>query len=145
MLMTPITTNTKPRNQKMFMQEGTNVCNIGRPDWVIRLTENINDVPQLSQSWSSARIHRVSTMVRKTNDYDKYYIPKVLSIGPYHYGNPNLQLVEKLKPLFMRKLLLKYNVRPEDLHMNLRHLVQELRMFYDENQRMGSPMRYSLL
>ncbi|KAL8188519.1 hypothetical protein R6Q57_029807 [Mikania cordata] len=54
---------------------------------------------------STARIHKVPGMARETEDYEKYYAPKVVSIGPYHFGNQKLKLIEKIKPIFALRLL----------------------------------------
>ncbi|KAL8245842.1 hypothetical protein R6Q59_007058 [Mikania micrantha] len=53
----------------------------------------------------TARIHKLPGMVRDTGDYEKYYVPKVVSIGPYHFGNQKLELIEKIKPKIARELL----------------------------------------
>ncbi|XP_076905834.1 UPF0481 protein At3g47200-like [Bidens hawaiensis] len=90
--------------------------------------------PVTFQPPSPVRIPRVPKTVRESDDYTKYYVPKVVSIGPYHFGKPELDPVEKLKPHFTMKLL----GRPEDLRSLCNKLaepgmVQELRNFYEEN------------
>ncbi|PWA13674.1 hypothetical protein CTI12_AA631580 [Artemisia annua] len=54
---------------------------------------------------STTRIHTVPSLVKET-DYEKYFVPNQVSIGPKYFGHPKLQLVEKLKPSFAMKLLL---------------------------------------
>ncbi|KAJ0475796.1 hypothetical protein HanRHA438_Chr13g0584371 [Helianthus annuus] len=87
-------------------------------------------------STSTKRMHRVPEMlIRETDDYKKYYVPKVVSIGPHHFGDKKLELVEKLKPVFTMKLLSDNKESLRSLYKKLGELemVQDLRNFYDEN------------
>ncbi|XP_076958421.1 UPF0481 protein At3g47200-like [Bidens hawaiensis] len=86
-------------------------------------------------SLSTSRIHRVPEMVTETGDYDKYYVPKVVSIGPHHFGNKKLEFVEKLKPVFAMKLFSNNKETLRSLYKSLGDpkMVQELRNFYEEN------------
>ncbi|KAL7599031.1 hypothetical protein Lser_V15G26239 [Lactuca serriola] len=99
---------------------------------IIDLIENAMPPPS-----SSAKIRRVpEILLREEGDYEKYYVPKVVSIGPYHYGNPKFESVEKLKPVFTKQLLsrLDYNVGLRNLYKKLgeANMVKELREFYEE-------------
>ncbi|KAI3830210.1 hypothetical protein L1987_04344 [Smallanthus sonchifolius] len=95
--------------------------------WVINSITNATAEPA-----STARIHRVPTMVKDKEGHEKYYIPNVISIGPYHHGNPKFELVKKLIPIFTTKL-----VSNEEtlwvLYRKLDTMVQDLRNFYEEN------------
>ncbi|XP_076958432.1 UPF0481 protein At3g47200-like [Bidens hawaiensis] len=100
--------------------------------WVIDSIINAN--VSASPSSSTARIYRVPEMVRETNDYQKHYVPKVVSIGPYHFGNSKLESVEKLKPVFTKRLLSnEETLRSLYKKLGEPQMVQELRNFYEEN------------
>nr|GMD31420.1 UPF0481 protein At3g47200-like [Ipomoea batatas]GME10914.1 UPF0481 protein At3g47200-like [Ipomoea batatas] len=43
------------------------------------------------------RIHKIPPHLRSKEDSDYVYDPKVVSIGPYHHGKPELQLVQRIK------------------------------------------------
>nr|XP_043611388.1 UPF0481 protein At3g47200-like [Erigeron canadensis] len=116
------------------MSAQVEVSNGGEEDgsWVIDSIANFTLMPSSS---STGKIHRVPTMVKGSKDhYQKYYVPKVVSIGPYHHGNPNLDLVERLKPGFTMKLLPdnKENLRSLWKKFGEPNKVQELRNFYEE-------------
>ncbi|XP_076942955.1 UPF0481 protein At3g47200-like [Bidens hawaiensis] len=104
------------------------------------LDKHINSIFNLNPSAtprpiSIARIPRVTEMVKETHDYKKYYVPKVVSIGPYHFGKPKLQLVEKLKPDFTVRLLKGNKVILRYLYDKLgeQEMIKELRSFYEED------------
>ncbi|MFS8001906.1 hypothetical protein Hanom_Chr13g01195791 [Helianthus anomalus] len=81
-------------------------------------------------------MHRVPEMlIRETDDYKKYYVPKVVSIGPHHFGDKKLELVEKLKPIFTMKLLSDNKESLRSLYKKLGEpeMVQHLTNFYEEN------------
>ncbi|XP_076925529.1 UPF0481 protein At3g47200-like [Bidens hawaiensis] len=81
------------------------------------------------------KIPRVPIMVREKDDYEKYYVPKVVSIGPYHFGKPKLQSVEKLKPVFAMKLLENNKETLRRLYNKLGEpqMVQDLRSYYEKD------------
>ncbi|XP_076940613.1 UPF0481 protein At3g47200-like [Bidens hawaiensis] len=129
----PITTNNKPQNLNMSSKDITqaNITNgdqLKDEQWVIDSIMNGNAALTLP---SAARIHRVSGIEK--GDYEKYYVPKVVSIGPHHFGNEKLELVEKLKPVFTMKLLSNKEAL-KSLYKKLGDpkMVQELRSFYDK-------------
>ncbi|KAL7599036.1 hypothetical protein Lser_V15G26237 [Lactuca serriola] len=118
----------------MAKHDDINASSIENQDeaWVIDLIEKAMPPPS-----SSTRIHRVPEIVlREMGDYEKYYVPKAVSIGPYHYGNPKLQSIEKLKPVFTKELLSRseHNERLSSLYKYLgaANMVKELRGFYEE-------------
>ncbi|KAK9069247.1 hypothetical protein SSX86_013363 [Deinandra increscens subsp. villosa] len=84
---------------------------------------------------STVKIQRVPQKVRETGDYEKEYVPKVVSIGPYHFGNPKLQVVEKLKPVCTMKLLRNSDSTLRSLYDKLGdpQMVLELKGFYEEH------------
>ncbi|KAF5821277.1 hypothetical protein HanRHA438_Chr01g0012401 [Helianthus annuus] len=84
---------------------------------------------------STARIPRVPTMVKDKQDHEKYYVPNVVSIGPYHHGNPKLEFVENLKPVFTMKLVSNNEETLRVLYRNLSEhtMVQDLRNYYETN------------
>ncbi|KAD6795833.1 hypothetical protein E3N88_06729 [Mikania micrantha] len=83
---------------------------------------------------SNARIHKVpGGMVREKEDYEKYYVPKVVSIGPYHFDNQKLKSIEKIKPIFAMRLLSNEKETLRSLYKKLGEpeTVQELRNSYE--------------
>ncbi|XP_028802473.1 UPF0481 protein At3g47200-like [Neltuma alba] len=75
----------------------------------------INDVKAMIQDTnedeilSSSRkccIYRVPLTMRDPNNEDAYYYtPKVVSIGPFHYGNEKLRGMEKNKRMFFKRFV----------------------------------------
>ncbi|KAJ0475772.1 hypothetical protein HanHA300_Chr13g0469461 [Helianthus annuus] len=115
--------------------EVTNVDQLEEKQWVIDSIFEANKTPPPQ---STAKIHTISEMIREsTDEYQKFYLPKVVSIGPYHFGEPKLEFVEKLKPVFTLKLLAGNNMleKLNSLYEKLGapEMVQELRSFYEEN------------
>lgn len=64
--------------------------------------------------WSKQSIYRVPCSMRDLNH--KAYQPQVVSIGPYHYGNYQLEAMEEHKYRSLRHFLSRaYNISVEDL------------------------------
>ncbi|XP_076958467.1 UPF0481 protein At3g47200-like [Bidens hawaiensis] len=84
---------------------------------------------------STKRIPQVRGIVSKEGDYEKYYVPKVVSIGPYHYGKEKLQAIQNLKPGFAKKIFKGKRETLKSLYKKLLEpeMVNYLRGFYDED------------
>ncbi|KAI3525532.1 hypothetical protein L1887_04388 [Cichorium endivia] len=104
--------------------------------WVIDDAWVINDIAMAIRPPSiSARIQRVAqALLKEETDYHKYYVPKLVSIGPYHNGNPMLMSVERLKPVLTKDLLSKYDVDLYSLYKMFGepNRVQSFRDYYEE-------------
>ncbi|KAJ0715335.1 hypothetical protein HanPI659440_Chr13g0499931 [Helianthus annuus] len=82
---------------------------------------------------STARIHRVPMILKEHIDHEKYYVPKVASLGPYHHGNPNLESVEGFKPLYTNKLLEGNQESIRSLYHSLAKMVRTLKGIYEDD------------
>ncbi|KAM7505329.1 hypothetical protein LguiB_004233 [Lonicera macranthoides] len=58
-----------------------------------------------AQSPENSPIPRVPQRLHESKDFEKHYEPRVVSIGPYHFGNSNLQKVHKLKCKIAKKFV----------------------------------------
>ncbi|XP_057982243.1 UPF0481 protein At3g47200-like [Malania oleifera] len=104
------------------------------------------------QSELPPKIRRVPQMLREQTsikkEFEKFFEPRVVSIGPYHHGNPKLKLMEELKPKFahrfVSRLIKDTASREADQHQfgtlinefyhKIHKEIQELRKRYaDEN------------
>ncbi|KAL6324001.1 hypothetical protein AAG906_006272 [Vitis piasezkii] len=63
-----------------------------------RLVQKAKERIQSQSQWP--RIPKVPQMLRGTQDFKKFYEPRVISLGPYHHGNPHLRPGEMIKPLY---------------------------------------------
>ena len=61
----------------------------------------------------TAKDTKGSQMLRRTQDFEKFYEPMVISFGPYHHGKPHLQQGEMLKYLFAQSFL---DVSEQDIY-----------------------------
>ncbi|PWA77473.1 hypothetical protein CTI12_AA224920 [Artemisia annua] len=124
-----------PQNRNMFMQDENpqfTELSIGDQLDDASIIDSIVNAPRPHPS--TARIHTVPSLVKETEDYEKYFVPNQVSIGPKYFGHPKLKLVEKLKPSFTMKLLLDDKEVLERLFKKLgqAEMVKELRNFYEE-------------
>ncbi|XP_015883407.3 UPF0481 protein At3g47200-like [Ziziphus jujuba] len=83
-----------------------------------------------NQELEGPKIPKVPDMLRKLKTNEGCFDPRVVSIGPYHHGNPELQEVEKLKT----KLAKQYCGNPSaaaELYRRVKEVAGEARGFYD--------------
>ncbi|KAJ9681924.1 hypothetical protein PVL29_018015 [Vitis rotundifolia] len=62
------------------------------------------------------RMPKVPHILRGTQDFKKFYNPRVVSIGPYHHGKSDLHPVEMIKPLCAQNFLADSNQDIEALN-----------------------------
>ena len=70
-------------------------------------------------------------MLRGTQDFKKFYEPRVISIGPYHHGEPNLGPVEMIKLPCSQKFLAHSNQDIEALYTKIRSKIEAVKTCYD--------------
>lgn len=85
------------------------------------------------------RIKKVPPVLRNNENNKGEYDPKVVSLGPYHHGKPELQLVESLKPMVARLFVSDSNKDMEEFYEKVLLMVDDMRSCYDE----GSTITYS--
>ncbi|KAJ0571460.1 hypothetical protein HanHA300_Chr05g0190461 [Helianthus annuus] len=101
-------------------------------NWIIGSATDANPPPPQS---TTAQVRSVPSILREKHQYDKYFVPHAVSIGPYHFGEPKLQLLEKRKPDFAMKLFSNDMEALASLYIKLGEasMLKELRSFYEEN------------
>jgi hypothetical protein len=86
--------------------------------------EKADKKPQNSQP----KIQKVPEHLRnRSNYYDKYYSPKLVSIGPIHHDNRNLKLGEKYKLMWAAKYIKNISETPHNLHKKIADNIDELK------------------
>ncbi|XP_057983593.1 UPF0481 protein At3g47200-like [Malania oleifera] len=72
---------------------------VPREEWIRSITESNlpSELPQ--KIWRVPQMLREQTSI-KNYELEKFFEPRVVSIGPYHHGKPKLNLMEELKPNF---------------------------------------------
>ncbi|MFS8001887.1 hypothetical protein Hanom_Chr13g01195591 [Helianthus anomalus] len=119
-------------------------CSIDIPDdkiadWIIDDSDADANANATTTKPPKPKIPRVPVQV--ISEKQKYYVPRAVSIGPYYFKDPKLQVVQKLKAVFTMKLLNHNKETLKILYKKLgeSHRVQELREYYEE----GSITEYS--
>nr|XP_043609607.1 UPF0481 protein At3g47200-like [Erigeron canadensis] len=86
------------------------------------------------QTSSKQQIVKVPRSMSANKDDDIYYKPKVVSIGPYHYGKDELKQIQDLKLDFARDLFFRDGMNKlKELYKNLHDasLLKKLKDYYD--------------
>ncbi|KAJ0715333.1 hypothetical protein HanPI659440_Chr13g0499911 [Helianthus annuus] len=81
----------------------------------------------------TTQIPRVPKILKEHTDRDKYYVPEVVSLGPYHHGKPNLESVESFKPLYPNKLVKGNHESIRSLFHSLAKMVPTLKGYYEDD------------
>ena len=80
----------------------------------------------LNQS-QTPKIQKVIFFLREQDDFHKNYEPKVVSLGPIHYGNPNYQLGEDYKLRLTNEFIKGSGKSMQDLYQKIKEKINELR------------------
>ncbi|KAA8525421.1 hypothetical protein F0562_007276 [Nyssa sinensis] len=94
-------------------------------DHIGRMLKRVESTPS-----SGHCIYRVPKNIRKINE--EAYTPRVVSIGPFHYGNERLQSMEVHKLSYLEKLIQRENMRLVDYVRLIKQQEEEIRQCYAE-------------
>ncbi|KAL7197559.1 hypothetical protein ACSBR2_020153 [Camellia fascicularis] len=89
-------------------------------------SETINKVEELS----TPRIPRVPPLMRNHENNKGMFDPKVVSIGPYHHGKEDLQLVENVKPMLATLFLQDSDKNKDEVYSMILENVDDARSYY---------------
>ncbi|XP_065635398.1 UPF0481 protein At3g47200 [Quercus suber] len=89
--------------------------------------ENAMNQPQ------TPKIQKVIFLLRDNNDFNKYYEPKVVSLGPIHHGKPNYQLGENYKLLLTNEFIKGSGKSMQDLYQKVKEKINELRTCFEKD------------
>ncbi|KAL6324737.1 hypothetical protein AAG906_017077 [Vitis piasezkii] len=104
------------------------IVEISHRDWI----ESLRTAEESTQSQSQwPRIPKVPQMLRGTQDFMKFYAPRLISIGPYHHGKPDLGPGEIIKRQCAQKFLADSNQDIEALYINVQSNIEAVRTCYD--------------
>ncbi|MFQ6635669.1 hypothetical protein Gotur_011166, partial [Gossypium turneri] len=79
-------------------------------------------------------IRKVPSTLRRTEDFMKYFKPKVISIGPLHHDNPTLHESKELKLKLAAHFLKNIGVDKDSLYRNMKTEIDGLRECYDPKE-----------
>ncbi|KAL6324743.1 hypothetical protein AAG906_017083 [Vitis piasezkii] len=94
-----------------------------------QLVQKAKERIQSQSQWP--RIPKVPQMLRVTQDFKKFYEPRVISLGPYHHGNPHLRPGEMIKPLCAQKFLADSNQDIDALYTKIESNIEAVKKCYD--------------
>ncbi|XP_031269159.1 UPF0481 protein At3g47200-like [Pistacia vera] len=80
------------------------------------------------------KIQKVPYILRDTNNFKKYYEPRVISIGPYHHENANLKLMESLKLKLACAFIKEHRLSKDFLFGEIKKKIKDLRKCYEEEK-----------
>ncbi|RVW60508.1 hypothetical protein VitviT2T_020990 [Vitis vinifera] len=99
-------------------------------NWIQSL-QKAKERTQSQTQWP--RIPRVPQILRWTQDFNKFYEPRVISFGPYHHSKPDLHPEEMIKPLYAEQFLADSNQDIKDLYTKIGSNIKAVRDCYDSN------------
>ncbi|ONH95006.1 hypothetical protein PRUPE_7G046000 [Prunus persica] len=92
--------------------------------------KKLRDAPKSPIPSSQPKIQKVPFMLRDHKNFDKYYVPRAVAIGPFHHGNPRCKLAQKYKLMLTLKFADFVGQKDEDLYKKIEEKIKELRECY---------------
>ncbi|KAI6690285.1 hypothetical protein NL676_027113 [Syzygium grande] len=98
------------RRRPLMIEDGESGFNL--ESWLVNLDKELQQTKPTYDSGRSWTIHRVPRNLCQVRD--SAFLPKIISIGPFHYGGKGLELMEEHKERFLMRLLGSKFDRSED-------------------------------
>jgi hypothetical protein len=81
---------------------------------------------------TTPKIQKVIFLLRDQKDFDKYYEPRVVSLGPIHHGKEKYQLGEKYKLVLTSEFVKGSGKDIKDLYPKIEENINDLRYCFEE-------------
>ncbi|TXG70152.1 hypothetical protein EZV62_005087 [Acer yangbiense] len=78
------------------------------------------------------KIQKVPFRPRDNNNFNNYFKPKVISVGPYHNNDNNLKISEPIKRKLAARFFKETGVNKEVLFLDIKEQIKDLRDCYDD-------------
>ncbi|KAH7557161.1 hypothetical protein JRO89_XS11G0063900 [Xanthoceras sorbifolium] len=78
------------------------------------------------------KIQKVPFMLRDNTNFNKYFKPRVVSVGPYHHKDTNLKLTEPIKLKLAAFFIQENKVNEKNLYANIKAQIEILKDCYDD-------------
>ncbi|MFQ6635673.1 hypothetical protein Gotur_011166 [Gossypium turneri] len=79
-------------------------------------------------------IRKVPSTLRRTEEFMKYFKPKVISIGPLHHDDPTLHESKELKLKLAAHFVKNIGVDKDSLYSNMKKAIDDLKKCYDPQE-----------
>ncbi|GMN55502.1 hypothetical protein TIFTF001_024618 [Ficus carica] len=79
------------------------------------------------------KIQKVPFVLRGRKKFDKYYEPRVVSVGPIHHGKRNLRLSEQYKPKLAARFIRESGQETRALYRIIDDKIDQLKDYYHED------------
>ena len=94
--------------------------------------ENKKNKSQSQSQSPTPKIQKVIFLLRDTKDFEKYYEPRVVSLGPIHHGKEKYQQGEKYKLLLTSEFVKGSGKKINDLYMKIERRIKKLKDCFEE-------------
>uniref|UniRef100_A0A2N9F1L2 Uncharacterized protein n=1 Tax=Fagus sylvatica TaxID=28930 RepID=A0A2N9F1L2_FAGSY len=94
--------------------------------------ENKKNKSQSQSQSPTPKIQKVIFLLRDTKDFEKYYEPRVVSLGPIHHGKEKYQLGEKYKLLLTSEFVKGSCKGINALYMKIERRIKKLKDCFEE-------------
>ena len=78
------------------------------------------------------KTQKVIFLLLNDKDFEKYYEPRVISLGPIHDGKPKYQLGEKYKLVLTSEFIESSGKSMEEVHKKIQDNIKELRDCFEK-------------
>uniref|UniRef100_A0A2N9GJN9 Uncharacterized protein n=1 Tax=Fagus sylvatica TaxID=28930 RepID=A0A2N9GJN9_FAGSY len=93
----------------------------------------VNEAEENAKNQSTTpKIQKVIFLLRDQKDFEKYYEPRVVSLGPIHHGKEKYQLGEKYKLVLTSKFVKGSGKDIKDLYKKIEENINDLRDCFEE-------------
>ncbi|XP_037492344.1 UPF0481 protein At3g47200 isoform X2 [Jatropha curcas] len=96
--------------------------------------ERLNSLKREAQKSNlTPKIQKVPFILRENKDFEKYYEPRVVAVGPIHHGHPKFEYAENAKRRLAGAFIEENGIDAESLYNKIMAELQDLKNSYVED------------